>query len=237
MAQKKKTKRPANENTFYFSVEGETERWYLEHLRTLVNDELKRQGAGFRIGISIQVQKDPRQIPWPFITRGEHVNVVHVCDYESPVPQQAGMNRLEQFKTILDNLSAAAEDKNLTYLLGYSNLSFELWMILHKQPCNGGKIDCKHYLADFNTAYGVSFLSTKACKKEDAFKDLLRGITLSDVHDAIERATAIQAVNTNQKAQAQRHRDYEFYTNNPALSIHERVQDIFTFCASRGYSV
>lgn len=237
MAQKKKApKRPANENTFYFSVEGETEQCYLEHLRSLVNDELKRQGAGFRIGMVIKVEKDPRQIPWPFITRGEHVNVVHVCDYESPVPQQAGMNRLEQFKTILDNLSAAAEDKNLTYLLGYSNLSFELWMILHKQPCNGGKIDCKHYLADFNTAYGVSFLSTKACKKEDAFKDLLRGITLSDVHDAIERATAIQQVNQN-AAQAQRHRDYEFYTNNPALSIHERVQDIFTFCASRGYSV
>lgn len=116
MAQKKKTpKRPAN-NAFYFSVEGETEQWYLEHLRELINAELMAKEAPFRISIIVKVQKDPRQIPWQFITRGEPTNVVHVCDYESPVPQQAGMNRLEQFKTILDNLSAAAKDKNLTYL-------------------------------------------------------------------------------------------------------------------------
>ncbi len=237
MAPKKKApKRPANDKTFYFSVEGETEQWYLEHLQKLVNNELKRQEADFRIGMVIKVEKDPRQISWPFITRWEQTKVVHVCDYEKPVPQQSGMNRLEQFKTILSNMSAAGTDKNLTYSLGYSNLSFELWMILHKQNCNGGKIDCKQYLTDLNTAYSSSFLSTKAYKKEDAFKDLLRGITLPDIQNAIIRATAIQQAN-QQNHDAQKHCNYEFYTSNPALSIHECLREIFAFCENRGFPV
>lgn len=231
MSQKKTPKRPANERLFCFSVEGDTEKWYLEHLKKLVNDELERQKAGFHIGIAIKVEKDPRQIPWPFIPKA-----VHVCDYEKPMPQQAGMNRSEQFKTMLDNLSAAAKDKNLEYSLGYSNLSFELWLILHKRNCNGGKIDCEQYLADLNAAYSSAFLSLKAYKKEADFKKLMENITLADVHNAIQRARAIQQANA-QNHEAQTYRNYEFYTNNPSLSIHERIQDIFAFCAEKGVSV
>lgn len=226
MARKRK---PAND-AFYFSVEGETEKWYLEHLKKLINAELELQKASFRIAMVITVEQNPRKTPWRFISQGERIRVAHLCDYE------AGENCLTRFQTVLDNMATAAKDNNLTYCLGYSNISFDLWMILHKQNCNGSRTNNDQYLSELNAAYSTAFSSMKSYKKEDDFKKLLQGITLSEVRKAIDRATVMQRDNENRYA-LRHYGGYAFYIDNPSLSIHERIQEIFAFCESKGVSV
>lgn len=225
-------KKPAND-TFYFSVDGETEKWYLEHLCKLVNAELQRQEAKFRIRMVIEVAPNPLRTPWRFISQGAEIRVAHLCDYETPEKCQSGKPLLECFQDTLDNMSAAAENYNLTYVLGYSNISFDLWMILHKRDCNGSKAKNDQYLANLNAAYATPFLSMKAYKDGGAFENLLKGIPLLDVRDAVGRATAIQQANA-QNYKPQFYRNYKFFTNNPALSIHERIQELFDFCKGKG---
>lgn len=36
---------------YFFSVEGETEVWYFEHLNKLINDQLERLGADFTVSL------------------------------------------------------------------------------------------------------------------------------------------------------------------------------------------
>ena len=64
---------------YYFSVEGKTEKWYLDWLQNAINTA-----------------------------------------------------NTATYKVVFDS----KVEKNITYKLGYSNFTFELWMILHKQDCN-----------------------------------------------------------------------------------------------------
>ena len=43
---------------------------------------------------------------------------------------------VDKFKRILSEMNEAKKQKKITYMLGYSNFTFELWMVLHKQDCN-----------------------------------------------------------------------------------------------------
>lgn len=44
---------------YFFTVEGETEKWYLEWLRDRINECEK---AGFKVSFDIQIQKNPLKI-------------------------------------------------------------------------------------------------------------------------------------------------------------------------------
>ena len=167
---------------FLFSVEGDTEKWYLEHLQRLINDALTEKGALFTITLNVKVEKSPlsyiKALP-PGIgvaERGKTI-ITHVFDYESPV-QQTGMNRLTQFQKILGEMKKAATlKKSLKYRLAYSNLSFDLWIILHKQDCNSAKVNCDQYLEGLNKAYRSKkeqFISMKKYKEERSFEEVLK---------------------------------------------------------------
>ena len=64
---------------YYFSVEGETEKWYLEWLQTQINST---PSSEYNVSFNIQIQKDPlkraKALP---IT--ERVEIWHLSDYES----------------------------------------------------------------------------------------------------------------------------------------------------------
>lgn len=54
--------------------------------------------------------------------------------------------------------------KDIRYVLGYSNFTFELWMILHKYPCNKILADRTQYLEFINKADNENFKSLKNSK-------------------------------------------------------------------------
>jgi len=112
---------------YYFSVEGETEYWYLEWLQDQINNS---PDAANKVSFNKQIQKDPlkraKSLP---IT--EKVEIWHLSDYES-----SEKVHVKQFTETMDRM---AETKNLrkqiAYKFGYSNFTFDLWMILHKMDC------------------------------------------------------------------------------------------------------
>lgn len=64
---------------FIFTVEGETEKWYLERLKELINDSEK---ALNQVSFKITVEKDPLSYAKGVSERGK-IKIIHLCDVES----------------------------------------------------------------------------------------------------------------------------------------------------------
>ena len=119
MAQRKPTKK------YYFSVEGETEQWYLKWLQDSINE---KEEAAYKVTLDCPVQKNP----------------IHV----------------KEFTETMDNMKAAKSlGKQINYQFGYSNLTFDLWIVLHMADCNAFISHRKNYLAPLNRAYDEHFES------------------------------------------------------------------------------
>ena len=65
--------------TYYFSVEGETEQWYLEWLQFAINAETS---AKYTVKLDSKVQKDPLARVKRMTMIGK-TEITHIFDYES----------------------------------------------------------------------------------------------------------------------------------------------------------
>ena len=127
-------------------------------------------------------------------------------------------------------MKEAKVQKKIAYVLGYSNFTFELWMVLHKQACNGSFSHRKQYLTPICNAFGEKFDDLDHYKREDAFARCLNKLTLKDVKDAIQRAEAIMSLNKQDGKTLVQYKGYSYYRDNPALSIHKVVKTILDEC-------
>ena len=208
--------------SYYFSVEGETEKWYLEHLRKLINSSEK---AVYSVKFIVKINKDPREMvkALPFI--GE-ITVNHICDIESNSDEHIRIFR----KTLDDMKSACLMGKKVSYQLGYSNYAFDLWIALHKVDCGTPLSDRKQYLKFLQDGFKEPFNSMNEYKKEDNFKRCLNKITLDDVLTAIERAEKIMVGNQSSGYKPVKYKKFAYYTENPSLSVHEIISGILKEC-------
>lgn len=202
--------------TFYFSVEGETEKWYLDWLQKTINETLETGN----ITIKSKVEKDPRQFVKSF-SNISAVTITHLYDYEGDSPEQ-----VKTFKATMDHMKEAEGMKSIKYQMGHSNLTFDLWMILHKQNCNVVYTHQSQYLTSINHAYRETFSSMDAYKEEKNFKHLLDKLTLQNVIDAIDRAKIMEGNHAGAGHRPQHHRTFTYYKENPSLSIHERIEEL-----------
>lgn len=206
---------------FVFSVEGETEEWYLEWFQNAINSD---NAANYHVKIDVNVEKNPMKLVKKLNAMTTHY-VTHLCDVEG---QMAG--DLKGFETTLANLKEARTQKSIAYKLGYSNLSFELWMILHKRDCNSC-FNCKsEYLDLINTCYAEDFISLSKYKEEASFKRCLSKLSLNDVRSAIKRAERIMLDRRNSNIKLRYYKGYSYYPENPALSIQETIKMILKEC-------
>ena len=120
--------------------------------------------------------------------------------------------------------------KDVSYKLGYSNFTFELWIILHKIDCNGVKTRRKQYLPEINKAYDEKFEDLKEYKKENNFKRILQKLSINDVIDAVKRSEAIMKRNEENGYKLQQYKRYSFYKENPSLSVWEVINKILEEC-------
>ena len=190
MANKKSTRK------YFFTVEGETELWYLQWLEKLINST---EEAKYKVSFDCKVQKNP-------LKRAKSLNVTskveiyHLSDYESDDPVHA-----QQFIETMDNLKKAREiGKQIVYRFGYSNLTFDLWIVLHRRDCNSSMIHRSKYLEPINRTYGEHFESMAEYKHEDNFKRCLSKLDLS--------------------------KGYRYYKENPSLLIWEPIEKILRDC-------
>lgn len=206
----------------YFSVEGETEKWYLEHLQSLINSSEK---AEYSVRFIVKIKKDPREMV-KALTFTDKITINHICDIESNSDEHTKI-----FLATLDNMkSACSMGKKASYRLGYSNFAFDLWIALHKGDCNAQLADRKQYLKYLNNGFAEQFTSMDEYKEEDNFKRCLEKITFDDVLAAIERAEKIMSNNQSSGYILYEYKKYTYYTENPSLSVHEIIEDILKQC-------
>lgn len=204
---------------FYLSVEGETEKWYFEHLRGLVNAS---PDARYKITLRCDVENSPldmaKRLPVP---KGASIDVWHVFDFESDSEQHR-----RNFREALRQMRDANDmGKRLRYWPAYSNFTFDLWMVLHRR----GVAHCGHrdeYLRQINAAYGTRFRKMHEYKREENFKGLLADIVLEDVAGAVERAKQMNETTMRKGARTAEHCGYTYCLDNPYTELHQLVGEM-----------
>ncbi len=209
-------------NKYYFSVEGETEYWYLKWLEKEINNSNSKK---YKVSFECKVQKSPEK----FVKTIKILNkttVYHICDIES-------QDEIHQktLCSVLDSMKKATNcGKTVKYVLGYSNFTFELWLILHKLDFNKSVSHRKNYLIPINKAFNEKFESLDEYKEEKNFKHCLEKLTLDDVIDAINRSKIIMENNKNNGYKPIKYGKFEYYKENPSLTIWEIIHTILIDC-------
>lgn len=217
MSRKRKTN-----YSYYFSVEGQTEKMYLDWLQDTINHNPL---ATHTVKINAKVEKDP-------VSRVKQLTIIgmtkitHIFDRESESPEHT-----TQFKNTLSKMNDAQKlGKNIKYQLGYSNFTFELWMILHKCDCSAHYTDRKQYLHPLNQAFNVNYQSLKEYKESANFKKILASLTLDDVCSAIKRAESIMSALKSTGAELMEYKGFKYYNENPSLTIEYSIKEILQSC-------
>lgn len=207
---------------YYFTVEGETEQWYLKWLQDRINET---EASAYKVTFDCPVQKNPLKRAKSLVVTGK-TEVWHLSDYESDDPIHT-----KQFTETMDNMKAAKEvGKQITYKFGYTNLTFDLWIILHKADCNASYTHRKNYITPLNRAYGEQFEYMKEYKHEDNFKRCLGKLELSNVIEAVNRAKRIMVRNEENGYKLLQYKGYKYYKENPSMAIHEIIGKILKDC-------
>ena len=110
---------------YIFTVEGETEKWYLKWLEQQINASPECHDI---VVIDARVETNPMKFA-KSVNPYAVSKAVHLCDYESNDAQH-----VKKFQGIIGAMKESREIINhqFQYTLGYSNFSFELWIVLHK---------------------------------------------------------------------------------------------------------
>ena len=131
---------------------------------------------------------------------------------------------MEQLKILIFQISLKRKK-------GYSNFSFDLWMILHKKQQKGSISHRKQYIKGINKAYDESFQFIDDYKEERNFKKLLSKIDLDDVIRAVRNGNEIRKMNEqDSQSMCKTYGHFKYYTENPDLTINECVEQILREC-------
>ena len=207
---------------FYFTVEGETEKWYLDWLQGLINSD---ENATYKVKLDSQIQKKPtkRAKSLPITCK---TIIYHLSDYESNEPVH-----VNSFKTTMDDMKQASKlGKQIKCIFGYSNFTFDFWIILHKRDCFGSYAHRSQYIQPINEAYGEKFEDMSEYKHKDNFQRLLSGLTMEDVRNAVMRAERIQKSNAERGYVLQQYKGFRYYKENPSLEIGTIIGMILKEC-------
>lgn len=207
---------------YYFSVEGDTEEWYLDRLQRLINNCEK---SFCDVKLIHDRKKDPCKMV-KALSSPNKIIINHFCDIESNQEEHK-----KNFRSTLDKMRDACEmGKKINYRLGYSNYTFDLWIALHKCDCSAQLADRKQYLKYLNDGFKERFISMDEYKEEKNFKRCMEKITLEDVFAAIDRAEKIMANNKSSGYKLVEYKKFTYYTENPSLSVNEIIGEILKEC-------
>lgn len=105
----------------------------------------------------------------------------------------------------------------------YSNLNFDLWLLLHKKKFKKSVTENNDYIDEVRKAYKLD--TTADIKKEDNINRILEQIGIEDIKFAIENAEEIM----NEKLESDKilvKKGFSYY-ENPSMSIHEFFKELF----------
>ena len=135
------------------------------------------------------------------------------------------------FQEALDNMKKAEKiGKQIKYKSGYSNFTFDLWIILHMTNCNASFSHRKQYVTPINRAFGEKFQNMDEFKEENNFKRCLNKMDLSNVIAAIDRAKKIMQRNQENGYTLHQYKGYQYYKENPSLAAWEAIEKVLKDC-------
>lgn len=187
--------------------EGQQEKMYLDHVSSLVK-EFPRKVIKFNTYIDN---------PYRLTKTYEDYDSAALFDYD--------FNKIEFERNIklCDKLNSeqkpSKRKKGRFIYHAYSNVNFDLWLILHKEDFNRSVSKNDAYISDVRRVYGLA--STDNIKNEGILNKILNQITLIDVKNAIERADKIKSEKSNEDAI--KIGSTSIYSN-PDFSIHEFIK-------------
>lgn len=203
---------------YIISCEGETEELYFNHLQELLIAE------GYKIEIKAKKQTVSSIIKsqqGTYTQLGEK-NLARVEDIEALADDKTRICLSKSYKSITD-----ASKKTKSAKLYISNISFELWLILHKTDTVKKVDKVSDYLPFINKHYRKEFNSLCDYKQQKNLYGIIQSISLDDVKRAVKRARMIRNCNTKNNSHAKVNiNGFEFFSCNPDLSVHELVRDI-----------
>ena len=207
--------------TYYFSVEGETENWYLQWLQDIINN---CESVHHRVSLKSKVQKDPLSYV-KSVTLMPNETIYHFFDYESSEPVHT-----DNFKRTIDRMREAERQKRIRYKFCYSNFTFDLWIILHKTDCKTSLNHRRQYIEYINQAFAVSYTDMNEYKHEDNFKSLLSKCTLDDVVEAINRAKRIDKLHQEHGHTQLTYKHEKYYIDNPSTTVWQSIETVLKKC-------
>lgn len=206
---------------YIFTVEGETEKWYFDWLGHTIKSSRESE---CNVSIIAVVEQRPLKYAKK-INRLTTSYIAHICDIESNESVH-----LRKFSNIIDQLKEAEKQKGIPYKLGYSNFTFELWMVLHKQALNGALTHRSQYLSPINKVFNEHFDDLSEYKQETNFNRCLSKLTIDDVKEAVRRSKYIMERKACDGKVPIEYRGFEYYSENPSLSIWKAVEKILQDC-------
>lgn len=215
---------------FNISVEGlNCEKMYFEHLAKLINSSDSTYDLKVAPRKMSPIQYARRNAYKPVAKRKDNKKLpyIHVQDIEDYYNEF----HKNKFFGMIDEMREAEREFGISYELGYSNYTFELWMLLHVADMDYSVQDRKAYLSPINRWFHRDFADLDEFKQEAAFQEILdEFVTLDSIRHAIRRAEKIVEQNAQGRKVSENYRGLTFYHDNPDVSVHEVVQLIFEVC-------
>ena len=176
------------------------------------------------MSIDCPVRKNPLKHA-KSLTVTRKIEIYHFFDYESDEPLH-----VKGFQEALDNMKKAEKiGKQIKYKSGYSNFTFDLWIVLHKADCNGMLTDRSKYLEKINSAYSEKFETMGKYKTRDNFAGCLAKLTLDDVCNAVKRSEKIMRSN-KELYNLMSYKNFSYYRENPSLEVGTIIGSILREC-------
>lgn len=191
--------------TYQGSVEGLQEELYFKHLQNLINnsDEFSKR-------VSFKFKN---------VNGGFASNVVHKAKIYSSTDNLKVAVFDHDFKD--DEFIKAIHDcKKYNIFPAYSIISFNLFLILHKQDYNRITTPDDNYLKDLRRIYKID--SKMHIKSEEGCLKIIKQITLEDVKIAIKRAKKLNDSSMRFKKEIIK----DVY-EQPFLNINKFVEQVF----------
>lgn len=107
----------------------------------------------------------------------------------------------------------------------YTNLNFDLWLLLHKKKFSCSIINNDGYQDEIRKEFGLK--STDNIKNETIIKKILNQIKLKEVEYAIKNANEIMnsKIERDKKIIAKGKRKFYYY-DNPSMNIHKFFEEL-----------
>ncbi len=215
-------------NTFYVSVEGEnSERLYLDWLEKQINQSNAQKNVKF-----VKKPELPISFAKTFVRGFEEFPLFHICDYEGETKDDEF-----RFKKIIDDINTARKIKGkekkrqIKYNLCYTNLCFELWLILHKKKFNKPCNNKKDYLPEINELFGLNIKNFKEVKEKDNVEKILNQLTLNNVFDAIKNAKTLMK-QCGEVNECKEYSGFKYFPQQPSLNLHEFFELVLKACGA-----